>query len=102
MNNNELQEKVIQWASDKMLLSPDNALAQFAKVISEAGELGDAILKRDKFEQKDALGDLQVTIIILCDQLGFNYDECLQTAWDVISKRTGKTVNGTFIKDVKS
>lgn len=99
MNNNELQDKVLQWASDKYLLSPDNALTQFAKVISEAGELGDAIIKKDRHEQKDAIGDLQVTIIILCDQLGFNYDECLETAWNVISKRTGKTISGTFIKD---
>lgn len=99
MNNNELQEKVIEWASGKMLLSRDNALKQFAKFISEAGELGDAMIKHNIEDTIDALGDVQVTLIILADQLDLNYDECLESAYNVIAKRTGKTINGTFIKD---
>lgn len=98
MNNNELQEKVLEWASDKMLLSRDNALKQFAKFISEAGELGDALIKDNIYEIIDALGDCQVTIIILADQLGLNYDKCLETAYNVIKNRKGVTKNGTFIK----
>ncbi len=99
MNNNELQKKVLEWGDNKGLLKPENALKQFAKFISEAGELGDAIIKGQTEEQIDALGDVQVTIILLAAQLGWNYDECLETAYNVIAKRTGKTVNGTFIKD---
>jgi len=99
MNNNELQEKVLQWASDKMLLSRDNVLKQFAKFISEAGELGDAIIKHENDEIIDAIGDVQVTLIILCDQLDLNYDECLESAYNVIRNRQGKTLNGTFIKN---
>jgi len=38
MTNNQLQLKVLEWASEKMLLSRDNVLKQFAKFISEAGE----------------------------------------------------------------
>jgi hypothetical protein len=26
-------------------------------------------------------------------------EECVESAWEVISKRTGKMVNGTFVKD---
>lgn len=26
-------------------------------------------------------------------------EECLQSAYDVISKRTGKIINGQFVKD---
>lgn len=98
MNNNELQEKVLEWAENKNILRPEIALKQFAKFISEAGELGDAIIKDEKFDIIDALGDVQVTIIILAAQLGLNYDVCLETAYNVIAKRTGKTVNGVFIK----
>lgn len=97
--NNQLQKQVLEWASSKYLLSKDNCLKQFAKFISEAGELGDAIIKDDRPEVIDAIGDVQVTLIILCDQLDLNYDECLQSAYNVISKRTGSTINGTFIKD---
>lgn len=35
----------------------------------------------------------------LCNSLGFTPEECLKDAWDKISKRTGKTTNGVFIKD---
>ena len=32
----------------------------------------------------------------LCDT---SIEECISLAYDVISKRTGKMVNGTFVKD---
>lgn len=99
MNNNELQLKVLEWASDKMLLSRDNVLKQFAKFISEAGELGDAIIKNENYDIIDAIGDVQVTLIILCNQLDLNYDDCLESAYNEIKNRKGKTTNGTFIKD---
>lgn len=99
MTNEELQEKVLQWAGEKNLLKPENALKQFAKFISEAGELGDAIIKNEQDNIIDALGDVQVTIIILAEQLGIDYNGSLETAYNVIKNRTGKTVNGTFIKN---
>lgn len=34
-------------------------------------------------------------------QLGHDPDECLQEAYDVISKRTGTMTNGVFVKDGK-
>lgn len=99
MNNNELQENVIQWASDRMLLSKDNALKQLAKTMSELGELADAIIKNDTEGIVDGLGDVQVTLIILADQLGIPYDGALESAWNEIKNRKGKTIGGTFIKE---
>lgn len=99
MNNNELQEKVLAWAREKNLLKRENALKQFAKFISEAGELGDALIKDEGHDIIDAIGDTQITLVILCEQLGLDYDKCLETAYNVIKNRTGKTVNGTFIKN---
>jgi len=32
---------------------------------------------------------------------GYDLVECLEVAYNVISKRTGKTLNGTFIKDAE-
>jgi hypothetical protein len=32
---------------------------------------------------------------------GTTIEECIDEAYDVISKRTGKMVNGTFVKDEK-
>lgn len=99
MSNEELQFKVLQWADDKNLLKKENALKQFAKFISEAGELGDALIKNQPLEIIDAIGDVQVTLILLAKQLGYDYNTCLETAYTEIAFRTGKTINGTFIKD---
>ena len=92
------KEEVLQWARDKDLLKPENALKQYAKTVSEIGELGDAIIKDDVEEQIDAIGDSVVTLIILANQLGFDIEDCLESAYNVIKNRLGKTINGTFIK----
>ena len=57
------------------------------------------MLKNNTSEQIDAIGDIQVVLIILSRQLGINYKEALESAYNVIKSRTGKTINGTFIKD---
>lgn len=100
MNNNELQDKVLIWAGERNLLRKENALKQLAKTMSELGELADAIIKNDVDGIVDGLGDVQVTLIILANQLEIDYDWSLESAYDEIKNRKGKTVGGTFIKDV--
>jgi NTP pyrophosphatase (non-canonical NTP hydrolase) len=92
-------EKILEWAEQRNLLQEENQTKQFIKLTEEVGELANAILKQNKLEQIDAIGDIQVVLIILCAQLGLNYENCLNTAYQVIKNRTGKTINGTFIKD---
>lgn len=99
MSNEQLQQKVELWAASKNLIHIGNVLKQYAKTVSELGELGDALIKNDRLESIDAIGDVQVCLIILTRQLGLDYNICLETAYNVIANRTGKTVNGTFIKD---
>ena len=53
----------------------------------------------DREELIDGIGDVFVTLIILAAQNGLKPEDCLQSAWDEIKNRTGKTVNGVFIKD---
>jgi len=99
MTFNELEEKVYLWALDKGLITEDNTKQQALKTVEEVGELCKAILKNDKAEFVDAVGDVMVTLIILARQNGICALTCLQAAYDEIKGRTGKTVNGTFIKD---
>ena len=47
---------------------------------------------------KDSVGDVIVTLIILAMQKGTNVEECLQLAYDEIKGRTGKMVDGVFVK----
>lgn len=95
----ELRDNVIQWAKDKNLLKPENQFKQFAKTVEELGELGRGMLKNDPELIYDSIGDTLVTLIILSEQLGLNPVECLELAWNEIKDRTGKTVEGTFLKD---
>lgn len=68
-------------------------------MVSEVGELCDAIIKEDKNGQIDGIGDVLVTIIILSNQLGYDIEDCLEVAYNEIKNRKGETINGTFIKE---
>lgn len=94
-----MKNEVLKWAEERGLLKPENATKQTLKLTEEVGELASAILKNKAFEQIDAIGDIQVVLIILSAQLGYDYDECLKRAYAEIQNRKGKTINGTFIKE---
>ena len=100
MTFDELIENVRVWADDKGILKPENAPKQMMKVMEELGETAGAIAKNKRTDEIiDGIGDTFVTVIILAYQLGLNPTECLQAAYDEIKGRTGKTVNGVFVKD---
>ena len=126
MNFKELEKNVIQWAEEKNLLAKDNSYQQYAKFQEESNEIlialnnnkkvlekaqkldvtNEAELKifrdiRKDFENelKDAFGDTLVTLIILAKQNELKLEDCLEYAYNEIKNRTGKTINGTFIKD---
>ena len=94
-----MKEKILDWAEPKGLLNPQIAPQQFMKLAEEVGELSNAMLNRNEAEQIDALGDIQVVLIILAEQLGFDLDTCLECAYNEIKNRKGKTINGSFIKE---
>jgi NTP pyrophosphatase (non-canonical NTP hydrolase) len=95
-----LKGKIEQWAEQKQLL-PGNLDKQTMKLMEEAGELAGALLKNDRLGIIDSIGDCLVVLIILCKQLEITPENCLLHAWNEIKDRTGKNINGTFIKDLK-
>ena len=94
-----MNDKILQWADERNLLKEENKLAQFTKLAEEVGELGRAILKDDSELMVDSIGDIQVVLIILSEQLGIDYEASLIFAYDEIKNRKGKTINGSFIKE---
>ena len=94
----ELIILVTNWAENKDLLKKEHAYAQALKVLEEIGETAGALLKNNEEGVIDGIGDVFVTLIILCKQLGLNPTDCLNVAWQQIKDRTGETINGTFIK----
>ena len=100
MTFDELINNITQWADDKGILFRENAPQQSMKVMEELGETMGAILKNKKTDEViDGIGDIFVTVIILSKQLGLDPTECLESAWNEIKDRKGKTVDGTFIKE---
>lgn len=95
----KVQRQVEDWAKNRGIDKPENATKQVMKAIEELGELSAGVNKLDREKQIDSLGDLQVVLIILAKQLGIDYIEALESAYEVIKNRTGKTVDGVFIKD---
>ncbi|MDB4588432.1 nucleotide pyrophosphohydrolase [bacterium] len=100
----DLENKVIDWGYDKGILHSGEAtkerkLKQFSKTEEEVAELLDAILAEDKGEAVDAIGDILVTLIMQAKLWNTNLYECLDEAYEVISKRTGRMVDGIFVKD---
>lgn len=99
MNFEQLKNDVLVWAEQRRILKPENQLKQMGKMVSEMGELCDAIIKDDKEGIKDGIGDTLVTIIILSEQLNLDPLVCLFHAYNEIKDRTGKSENGIFIKN---
>jgi NTP pyrophosphatase (non-canonical NTP hydrolase) len=87
------------WAKERGLYDKGDTKTQYLKLMEEAGELGRAILKNDQPEIEDAIGDMVVVLTNLAHLAGNSIEECTDGAYSVISKRTGKMVNGTFVKD---
>jgi NTP pyrophosphatase (non-canonical NTP hydrolase) len=95
----ELIGKVIQWGFDKGIMGNHDAERQVLKGVSEYGEFCDEVLKGDKKKQIMECGDVLVTLILSAHKLGFDIEDALAAAYEKISKRTGRTENGIFIKD---
>jgi len=96
---NELEALVITWAHQKGILDNGTPRAQAGKTVEEVQELIAAIDTNNKAEIEDALGDILVTIIIQAEMQGLELVKCLESAYNVIAKRTGKMVDGQFVKD---
>lgn len=108
--NQQLIEDVLQWGEDKGITGPNGTgtkMGQVAKMMEEAVETQQAVIYnhglRDEAQDldavKDGIGDTMVTLILLADLHGWTIEQCLQYAYNIISKRTGKMQNGTFVKD---
>jgi len=125
MNYEELSTLVLQWGEDKGIFAKSTPLRQLDKTQEELDETKEALqklasladqeilseelltddpdtldLEEDALaEAKDGIGDMLVTIILLAKMVDMDSVDCLQAAYDVIKKRTGKMVNGQFVKD---
>lgn len=91
--------KVLDWSNERNIIQGSTLLAQYAKVVSEIGELGDALLKNNKDESEDAIGDAMVVLINIAAMCNTDLNTCLSKAYEQIKDRKGIMFNGAFVKE---
>jgi len=87
------------WAHERGLYDKGDVKTQYVKLQEEAGEVARAIIKNDIPELKDGIGDMVVVLTNLAHLAGLEIEDCIQSAYDVISKRKGSMINGSFVKN---
>lgn len=105
---NEFQP-IRDWAKERGIYEKGDVKTQFIKLTEEVGELAKAILKEDEAELIDAIGDIVVVLVNLTqlaplykgytDIQKITIEDCINSAYSVISERKGKMENGTFVKN---
>ena len=87
------------WAAERGLYDKGDVKTQYIKLMEETGEIGRAILKEDTAELVDGIGDAVVVLTNLAELAGVPIEDSIQEAYNVIAKRKGKMINGTFVKN---
>jgi len=98
---NEIEKKILNWANERGLIEGTTVEKQMIKLMEEVGELSKAILCDDFAEMIDAIGDCMIVLTNMTAKLGVSLEYCYEFAYNTIKNRTGKMINGTFVKDTK-
>ncbi len=99
MNATTKFDLIREWAQERGIYDKGDVKTQFCKLGEEFGELGHGIIKQQDIEIKDAIGDMVVVLTNLAHLAGFKIEDCIDHAYDEIKVRTGKMINGSFVKD---
>jgi NTP pyrophosphatase (non-canonical NTP hydrolase) len=105
---------VLEWGRIRGLHATDDLKPQLTKLIEELGEVAAGVARDDDVRILDGIGDLLVVMINLGAVWNIRYGtpeaalapeahdfmrKALDHAWNQIANRTGKTVDGVFVKD---
>ena len=92
-------DAIREWANTRGIVEKGDTKTQLIKLYEETGELSEAVLKNNKEDIIDAIGDSVIVLTNLAQLAGTNIEDCILSAYNEISTRTGRMINGTFVKD---
>ena len=96
--NEDLINAVNLWSMSRGIVNNSTPLAQFAKLVSEIGELGDNIAKQR--DVTDDIGDCLVVLNTIAIMFDTTLEDCLNVAYNDIKDRKGHmNSEGIFIKE---
>jgi NTP pyrophosphatase (non-canonical NTP hydrolase) len=99
ITTNNVFDLIRDWATVRGIYDNGDSKTQYVKLMEEAGELAQALLNNDKEEIQDAIGDMVVVLTSIAKFEGLTIEDCIDSAYNVIAKRKGKMINGTFVKE---
>jgi hypothetical protein len=110
MQYEQLKEKIVQWGKDRNIFEFSTSIKQLHKTQEELDETMNALVafadaKTEKEKQEamaeviDGIGDMGVTLVMLCHKVDVDFVECLASAYDVIKDRKGVMRDGLFCKE---
>ncbi len=73
---NYLIKLIRAWAEARNLIAGSTAVSQYAKLMSEAGEIAAGIKNESDTEVTDGVGDCFVVLVIICAIAGIDMEEC--------------------------
>ena len=88
-----------EWAEERGLYENGDPKTQALKLVEEVGETCRAILKEDRAEAIDGIGDCIVVLTNLAELIGHPIEDCIKAAYNEIKDRKGKMANGTYVKN---
>ncbi len=92
-------DEIIQFFEDKGLYERTDFLSQFKKLEEEVDELKDALLLGDDEQILNEAGDVYITLLNVLKTCNLTMEQAVNYSTNKILKRSGKVVNGVFIKD---
>ena len=96
--NEDLINNIGLWSMTRGIINNSTPLAQFAKLVSEIGELGDNIAKQR--DVTDDIGDCLVVLNTIAIMFDTTLEDCLNVAYNDIKDRKGHmNSEGIFIKE---
>jgi len=97
-NNIDVFDDIRDWAEERGIYESGDIKTQLIKLQEEVGELAKAVLENNEAEIVDAIGDSVVVLTNLAHLSGVDIETCIEQAYQEISDRKGKMINGTFVK----
>lgn len=92
-------ECIREWAKERKLYDTATPYSQMKKLVEEVFEWFDEVKDGNEDSEKMELGDCMVVLQNIANMRGYDIDECKWMAYHKIKNRSGKTINGTFVKN---
>lgn len=96
----QVENDILMWSTERRIIPNSTPQSQTLKLVSEVGELAEAVNKGDLEATVDAVGDTMVCLVNVCALLDIDLVACMEVAYDEIKNRKGTLLpSGVFVKE---